>query len=81
MRRNWRLRSPSSELVRLSSRGKSNTEAARTRAAYEGYLPNPDGSFDLLFGYMNRNFEEHLYVPIGPDNTFEPAPIDRGQPT
>lgn len=49
--------------------------------SYEGYLPNPDGSFDLLFGYMNRNFEEHLYVPVGPDNSFEPAPIDRGQPT
>lgn len=49
--------------------------------SYEGYLPNPDGSFDLLFGYMNRNFEEHLNVPVGPDNAFEPGPIDRGQPT
>jgi hypothetical protein len=49
--------------------------------SYEGYLPNPDGSFDLLFGYMNRNFEEHLYIPVGPDNSFEPAPVDRGQPT
>lgn len=49
--------------------------------SYEGYLPNPDGSFDLLFGYMNRNFEEHLYVPVGPNNSFEPGPIDQGQPT
>lgn len=49
--------------------------------SYEGYVPNTDGSFDLLFGYMNRNFEEHLHVPVGPDNTFEPAPVDRGQPT
>ena len=49
--------------------------------SYEGYLPNADGSFDMLFGYMNRNFEEHIYVPIGPDNAFEPGPIDQGQPT
>lgn len=49
--------------------------------SYEGYLVLPDGSFELIFGYMNRNFEEHLYVPVGPNNFFEPAPLDQGQPT
>jgi hypothetical protein len=48
---------------------------------YEGWEPNPDGSFNLVFGYMNRNWEEEFDVPLGPDNTLEPAGLDRGQPT
>src|SRR6516225_6373683 len=47
---------------------------------YEGYNVNPDGSFNMWFGYMNRNYEEELDVPVGPDNHFEPG-ADRGQPT
>jgi len=35
----------------------------------------------MVFGYMNRNFEEEPYIPIGPNNSFEPGPQDRGQPT
>jgi len=49
--------------------------------AYEGWEQNPDGSFNLLFGYMNQNWEEELYIPIGPDNSFAPGPPDQGQPT
>lgn len=49
--------------------------------AYEGWYPNPDGTFSLSFGYFNRNYEERLDVPVGPDNRFEPGPADRGQPT
>jgi hypothetical protein len=48
---------------------------------YQGWEPNPDGSFEMVFGYMNRNFEEHLYIPIGPNNNIEPGGPDRGQPT
>src|SRR6202521_2587813 len=48
--------------------------------AYEGFDINPDGSFNLWFGYMNRNYEEELDIPVGPDNGFEPGG-DRGQPT
>jgi len=47
---------------------------------YEGYDSNPDGSFNMWFGYMNRNYEEELDIPLGPDNSFEPGG-DRGQPT
>ena len=47
---------------------------------YEGYDMNPDGSFNMWFGYMNRNYEEEVDIPIGPDNNFEPGG-DRGQPT
>ncbi|HUE95454.1 MAG TPA: hypothetical protein VMN39_02290 [Longimicrobiaceae bacterium] len=49
--------------------------------AYEGWTQNEDGSFNLLFGYMNRNWEEQPDIPIGPDNVFSPGPADRGQPT
>ena len=49
--------------------------------AYEGWYPNPDGTFTLSFGYFNRNYEERLDIPVGPDNRFEPGPADRGQPT
>ena len=47
---------------------------------YEGFDINPDGTFNMWFGYMNRNFEEEIDVPLGPDNRFEPGG-DRGQPT
>ena len=49
--------------------------------AYEGWEENPDGSFDLLFGYMNRNWEEEIDAPIGPENNIEPGGPDQGQPT
>ena len=47
---------------------------------FEGFDVNPDGSFNMWFGYMNRNYEEEIDIPIGPDNRFEPGG-DRGQPT
>src|ERR1044071_117262 len=47
---------------------------------YEGFDINADGSYNLWFGYMNRNYEEEIDIPVGPDNTFEPGG-DRGQPT
>ena len=49
--------------------------------AYEGWEQNPDGSFNLLFGYFNRNWEEETHVPIGPNNTIEPGGPEQGQPT
>ena len=49
--------------------------------AYEGWELNPDGSYNLLFGYLNRNWDEELDIPVGPDNHFSPGLADRGQPT
>ena len=49
--------------------------------AYEGWERNPDGSFNLVFGTMNRNWEQELTIPIGPDNHVEPGGPDQGQPT
>jgi plastocyanin len=48
---------------------------------FSGWEANEDGSFNFVFGYMNRNYDEHLYIPIGANNKFEPGEIDRGQPT
>jgi len=49
--------------------------------AYEGWERNPDGSYNLVFGYFNRNQDEPLYIPVGPDNHIEPGGPDQGQPT
>ena len=59
----------------------SYSKGQNASPAFEGWEENPDGSFNLLFGYMNRNWEEELNVPIGPDNTIEPGGLDQGQPT
>jgi hypothetical protein len=48
---------------------------------YEGFDKNPDGTYNLWFGYMNLNWQEQLDIPVGPNNTFEPGNADRGQPT
>jgi len=49
--------------------------------AFEGWDRNDDGSFNLIFGYMNRNWEEEPNIPVGMDNWFGPGEMDRGQPT
>jgi hypothetical protein len=49
--------------------------------SFDGWIRNPDGTFTLVFGYMNRNYEEELAIPAGPDNKLEPGASDQGQPT
>ena len=50
--------------------------------AYEGWWQNSDGTYNLLFGYFNRNTKETLDIPIGPNNHMElRVPPDQGQPT
>jgi hypothetical protein len=48
---------------------------------FEGWIRNADGTFDLVFGYFNRNWEQELAIPAGPDNTVELGGPDSGQPT
>ena len=63
--------------------------AAQTRYAtgqnvvpvFEGWERNTDGSFNMVFGYMNRNYEEQLDIPVGASNSLEPGPADQDQPT
>jgi hypothetical protein len=49
--------------------------------AYEGWMPNKDGSFTMYFGYMNPNWQEQLDAPVGPENNIQPGGPDQGQPT
>jgi len=47
---------------------------------FEGWERNADGSFNFVFGYMNRNYEEEVDVPVGDGNFLEPGQPDQGQP-
>jgi hypothetical protein len=48
---------------------------------FEGWIRNPDGTHDLVFGYFNRNFVQEFAIPAGPENRIEPFGPDGGQPT
>lgn len=49
--------------------------------AFDGWREQPDGTFDLWFGYFNRNWDEVSHVSVGPENSLEPGGPDQGQPT
>ncbi|HYB94649.1 MAG TPA: hypothetical protein VEC39_06735 [Vicinamibacterales bacterium] len=49
--------------------------------AYEGWEIAADGRKYFVFGYMNRNWQEEIDVPVGPDNGFNVGGADQGQPT
>jgi len=50
---------------------------------FQGWSRNEDGSFDMHFGYLNRNYTDELNIPIGPDNFIDMAGLDniQTQPT
>lgn len=48
---------------------------------FEGAYENEDGSVSYSFGYLNRNTQEALDIPLGPNNRIEPAQFDGVQPT
>jgi len=54
---------------------------ASITGAFEGWYYNPDGSRTFLVGYYNRNTQQELDIPIGPNNKIEPGGPDLGQPT
>src|SRR5437763_9274015 len=66
---------------RTSAQSLTYSKGRNVSPAYEGWEENPDGSFNFLFGYMNRNWEDELNVPVGPENNVEPGGPDQGQPT
>ena len=49
--------------------------------AFEGWGPGKDGANVILIGYFNRNKDQELEIPIGPNNRIEPGGPDMGQPT
>lgn len=68
-------------LTPVAVRAQSYASGQPVWPAFEGWEKNDDGTFNLVFGYMNDNWSEELDVPIGPDNTFSSGAADQGQPT
>jgi hypothetical protein len=64
-----------------SAQSLSYNSGQNVAPAYEGWEVGADGSRYFLFGYMNRNWEEELDIPVGPNNSFSPGSPDVGQPT
>src|SRR5215470_14350647 len=62
-------------------RAQQPTTGLNIAPVYEGWEQNTDGSFDLIFGYFNRNWNEWIDVPVGVTNSIEPGGPDQGQPT
>ncbi len=58
-----------------------STTGRTVTPAYEGWYENGDGTYSLSFGYYNRNTEEILEIPLGPENVIEPAGLPQNQPT
>lgn len=57
------------------------THGQNVAPAFEGWEKNPDGTFNMVFGYFNRNYEEQVDAAVGPNNSIEPGGPDQGQPT
>jgi len=78
-------------IAALFAQSLSYTKGQNVAPAYEGWEQTADGTKYFLFGYMNRNWEEEIDVPVGADNGFSVvgdrgagAPgvsLDQGQPT
>src|SRR3954467_2589629 len=70
----------------LVAQSLSYSKGQNVAPGYEGWEQGADGVKYFVFGYMNRNWEEEVDVPIGPDNGFGAAgnagmKDDQGQPT
>ena len=75
-----RERSPSSLPTAIPS--DQIRERPEHRAVLRGLDPQRRRHASIMvFGYFNRNWEEQLAIPAGPDNIVEPGGPDRGQPT
>jgi hypothetical protein len=51
---------------------------------FEGWEHNPDGTYNLVFGYLNRNYQEEVDIPLGAENSITVGSEvfgDKGQPT
>ena len=70
---------------RAAAQSLTYTRGQNVAPAYEGWEQGADGTKYFVFGYMNRNWEEEIDVPVGADNGFTAGspgiPLDQGQPT
>ena len=67
--------------VGANAQSLSYTSGQSVAPAYEGWEEEADGTKYFVFGYLNRNWEEEIDVPVGPGNGFSPGNADLGQPT
>lgn len=67
--------------VSADAQSLSYSSGQNVSPAYEGWEIGTDGVKYFVFGYMNRNWQEEIDVPIGPDNSFNIGGADQGQPT
>ena len=67
--------------VVLAIQSLSYSSGQNVSPAYEGWEIGADGVKYFVFGYMNRNWQEEIDVPIGPENAFNIGGADQGQPT
>lgn len=67
-------------LVFSGTVGAQNYRQQGIYPVFDGWETLPDGSVKFYFGYMNRHTTQ-ITIPLGPDNTFDPAPADQNQPT
>src|ERR1700723_3660331 len=71
----------------VASGARSQVQYARGQdvaPVFEGWERNADGTFNMVFGYLNRNYEEELDIPVGSANNIEAGTGtsgDHGQPT
>jgi hypothetical protein len=73
----------------LSGQSESETMLTYSRGqavvpVYSGWHPNPDGTIDLWFSYLNYNWRQEPDIPVGPDNSVTGPYVngqDAGQPT
>jgi hypothetical protein len=65
----------------VSAQSLTYSRGQNVSPAYEGWEEDADGSRYFVFGYMNRNWEEEIDVPVGADNGFNIGEVDQGQPT
>ena len=65
----------------VAAQSLSYSSGQNVSPAYEGWEVGTDGVKYFVFGYMNRNWQEEIDVPIGPENTFNIGGDDQGQPT
>jgi hypothetical protein len=56
---------------------------ASITGAFEGWFPSETdkNARTFLIGYFNRNTQQELDIPVGPNNRIEPGGPDMGQPT
>ena len=53
-----------------------------SRRSMKEWSETADGAVEASFGYLNRNYEEIVDIPVGPNNRIEPGPVGqerRGQ--